>query len=102
MIVRTLTSDSTNHSCHETRYCELLYKAKGGTPAVLLLDITQQYRATVVMVQCVWQVLGCAMVKPLGAGYDGELVSELAAFCVHPDYRGSGRGDSLLAYLGTL
>lgn len=47
-----------------------------------------------------WQVLGCAMVKPLGAGYDGELVSELAAFCVHPDYRGSGRGDSLLAYLG--
>lgn len=41
------------------------------------------------------------MVKPLGVGYDGETVSELAAFCVHPDYRGSGRGDSLLAYLGT-
>lgn len=47
-----------------------------------------------------WQVLGCAMVKPLGPGCDNELVSELAAFCVHPDYRGSGRGDSLLAYLG--
>ncbi len=40
------------------------------------------------------------MVKPLGPGCDNELVSELAAFCVHPDYRGSGRGDSLLAYLG--
>ena len=40
------------------------------------------------------------MVKPLGAGCDNEVVSELAAFCVHPDYRGSGRGDSLLAYLG--
>lgn len=46
------------------------------------------------------QVLACAMVKPLGAGCDNEVVSELAAFCVHPDYRGSGRGDSLLAYLG--
>lgn len=41
------------------------------------------------------------MVKPLGAGCDNEVVSEVAAFCVHPDYRGSGRGDSLLAYLGT-
>lgn len=40
------------------------------------------------------------MVKPLGAGCDNEVVSEVAAFCVHPDYRGSGRGDSLLAYLG--
>ena len=40
------------------------------------------------------------MVKLLGAGCDNEVVSELAAFCVHPDYRGSGRGDSLLAYLG--
>ena len=49
-----------------------------------------------------WQVLGSAMVKPLGPGCDSELVSELAAFCVHPDYRGSGRGDSLLAYLGDL
>ncbi|KAL3154263.1 hypothetical protein ABBQ32_013759 [Trebouxia sp. C0010 RCD-2024] len=44
-------------------------------------------------------VLACAMVKPLGAGCDNEVVSEVAAFCVHPDYRGSGRGDSLLAYL---
>ena len=40
------------------------------------------------------------MVKLLGSGCDNEVVSELAAFCVHPDYRGSGRGDSLLAYLG--
>ena len=42
------------------------------------------------------------MVKLLGSGCDNEVVSELAAFCVHPDYRGSGRGDSLLAYLGQL
>lgn len=47
------------------------------------------------------QVLGCAMLKPVGSGCDNEVVSELAAFCVHPDYRGSGRGDSLLACLGT-
>lgn len=46
------------------------------------------------------QVLGCAMLKPVGSGCDNEVVSELAAFCVHPDYRGSGRGDSLLACLG--
>ncbi len=48
------------------------------------------------------QVLACAIVKPLGRGCDSEVVSEVAAFCVHPEYRGSGRGDSLLAYLGTL
>lgn len=44
------------------------------------------------------QVLGCAMVKPVGIDSQGKHVSELAAFCVHPSYRGSGRGDSLLEY----
>ncbi|KAL4539039.1 hypothetical protein Ndes2437A_g02018 [Nannochloris sp. 'desiccata'] len=38
-------------------------------------------------------------VKPLGRGPAGESVAELAAFCVHPDYRGGGKGDSLLEYL---
>ncbi|KAL4552786.1 hypothetical protein Ndes2526B_g02695 [Nannochloris sp. 'desiccata'] len=34
-----------------------------------------------------------------GRGPAGESVAELAAFCVHPDYRGGGKGDSLLEYL---
>ena len=42
------------------------------------------------------------MVKPLGRDAEGNKVSELAAFCVHPSYRGSGRGDSMLDYLGDL
>ena len=41
------------------------------------------------------------MVKPLGLDAEGNKVSELAAFCVHPSYRGSGRGDSMLDYLGS-
>lgn len=45
------------------------------------------------------RVLGCAMVKPLGANAAGQEVGELAAFCVHPTFRGSGKGDSLLEYL---
>ena len=40
------------------------------------------------------------MVKPLGRDGEGNKVSELAAFCIHPSYRGSGRGDSMLDYLG--
>jgi len=47
------------------------------------------------------KVLACATVKPLGLGNGGEEVAELAAFCVHPDYRGGGKGDSLLEYLET-
>ena len=42
------------------------------------------------------------MVKPLGRDGEGNKVSELAAFCIHPSYRGSGRGDSMLDYLGKL
>lgn len=46
------------------------------------------------------KVLGCAAVKPLGCNADGAEVAELSAFCVHPAYRGGGKGDSLLEYLG--
>lgn len=35
----------------------------------------------------------------LGKSPDGVECGELAAFCVHPSYRGSGRGDSLLDYV---
>ncbi|KAK9810524.1 hypothetical protein WJX72_012135 [[Myrmecia] bisecta] len=45
------------------------------------------------------KVFGCAMVKPLGEDTDGEVVVELAAFCIHPEFRGAGRGDSFLEYL---
>ena len=46
------------------------------------------------------KVLGCAAMKPLGRNAAGAQVAELAAFCVHPSYRGGGKGDSLLEYLG--
>ena len=45
------------------------------------------------------QVLACVLLQPLGASEDGTECGELAAFCVHPSYRGSGRGDSLLDYV---
>ena len=45
------------------------------------------------------KILACATVKPLGVNVEGKSVAELAAFCVHPDYRGGGKGDSLLEYL---
>ena len=45
------------------------------------------------------QVLACVCLRPLGATEDGIECGELAAFCVHPSYRGSGRGDSLLDYV---
>ncbi|EFN52161.1 hypothetical protein CHLNCDRAFT_7287, partial [Chlorella variabilis] len=45
------------------------------------------------------KVLGCAAMKPLGRNGEGDEVAELAAFCVHPSYRGGGKGDSLLEYL---
>ena len=44
-------------------------------------------------------MLGCATVRPLGRNAAGESTAELAAFCVHPVYRGTGKGDSLLEYL---
>ena len=46
------------------------------------------------------KLLACAMLRPLGHGPDGVSCAELAAFCVHSAYRGSGRGDSLLDFLG--
>ena len=45
------------------------------------------------------QVLACVLVQPLGQSGDNTQCGELAAFCVHPSYRGSGRGDSLLDYV---
>lgn len=46
------------------------------------------------------KLLACAYVRPLGVSDEnGTTVSELGAFCVHPDYRGGGKGDSLLQYL---
>lgn len=45
------------------------------------------------------QLLACATMKPLGRNARGELTAEVGAVCVHPDYRGGGRGDSLLQYL---
>ena len=44
-------------------------------------------------------MLACVCLQPLGATEDGIECGELAAFCVHPSYRGSGRGDSLLDYV---
>ncbi len=45
------------------------------------------------------QVMGCALLLPLGATPDGARVAEIGAFCVDPVFRGSGRGDSLLDYV---
>ncbi|GAB4815046.1 hypothetical protein N2152v2_002092 [Parachlorella kessleri] len=47
------------------------------------------------------KVLGCAAVKPLGRNAVGEALAEFSAFCVHPTFRGSGKGDSFLEYLET-
>ncbi|CAL5225511.1 g8341 [Coccomyxa viridis] len=45
------------------------------------------------------KVLACVLLLPLGPSEDGTQCGELAAFCVHPSYRGAGRGDSLLDYV---
>lgn len=45
------------------------------------------------------QVLACALLQDLGEASDGVRCGELAAFCVDPGFRGSGRGDSLLDYV---
>ena len=44
------------------------------------------------------RVLSCCQLRALGASESGEYahVAEIAAFCVHPEFRGTGRGDSLL------
>ena len=46
------------------------------------------------------QLLGCALLAPLGRTADGTVTAEVAAFCIAPEHRGSGRGDSLLGFLG--
>ena len=45
------------------------------------------------------QLLACASVRPLGRNDLHENVAELGAFCVHPEYRGGGKGDTLLEYV---
>jgi hypothetical protein len=45
------------------------------------------------------QVMGCAMMLPLGMSPDGARVAEIGAFCVDVVFRGTGRGDSLLDYV---
>ncbi|KAL0031769.1 hypothetical protein WJX79_006380 [Trebouxia sp. C0005] len=45
------------------------------------------------------EVLACVLLQDLGWSADGTKCGELAAFCVHPSHRGSGRGDSLLDYV---
>ena len=52
------------------------------------------------MVEREGKLLACAMLRPLGQSDDGVGCAEIAAFCVHPAYRGSGRGDNLLDFLG--
>jgi amino-acid N-acetyltransferase len=44
-------------------------------------------------------LIGCAQLAPLGPSPDGASCAELAAFCIAPAYRGSGRGDALLDYV---
>lgn len=46
------------------------------------------------------KVFGCAQLKSLGIDASGRRVTELAAFCIDPAFRGAGRGDSLLEYCG--
>lgn len=45
------------------------------------------------------QLLACASVRPLGKNDLDENVAELGAFCVHPEYRGGGKGDTLLEFV---
>lgn len=47
------------------------------------------------------RVLACAQLRDLGASESGEFehIAEVAAFCVHADFRGTGRGDSLLDWV---
>jgi len=47
------------------------------------------------------RVLACAQLRDLGASESGQFehVAEVAAFCVHTEFRGTGRGDSLLDWV---
>ncbi len=44
-------------------------------------------------------MFGCAQLQDLGCSPDGLRVAEVAAFTISSDYRGGGRGDSLLDYV---
>lgn len=56
---------------------------------------------TFVVVEREQRVLACAQLTPIGPSENGafQKVGEVAAFCVHPDFRGTGRGDSLLDWV---
>lgn len=45
------------------------------------------------------ELLACASARPLGKNDQGQSIAELGAFCVHPGYRGGGKGDTLLQFL---
>lgn len=45
------------------------------------------------------ELLACAYAQPLGKNEHGQAIAELGAFCVHPGYRGGGKGDTLLQFL---
>lgn len=42
------------------------------------------------------KILGCVALKDLNM--DSQIV-EIASFCIHPDFRGCGKGDVLLQYV---
>lgn len=44
-------------------------------------------------------MFGCAQLLDMGSSPDGLRVAEVAAFTIAADYRGGGRGDSLLDYV---
>ncbi|QIK37735.1 amino-acid N-acetyltransferase [Caldichromatium japonicum] len=50
------------------------------------------------VLDCDGLVIACAALYP----YPAEGMAELACLAVHPDYRGAGRGERLLAYLSEL
>ena len=45
------------------------------------------------------RIIACAQLKPLGAAAAFASVAEVASFAVHRDFRGVGRGDSLLDWV---
>lgn len=57
--------------------------------------------ATFVVIEREARLIACAQLKPLGRAVGGAYgsVAEVAGFAVHPDFRGAGRGDSLLDWI---
>lgn len=62
-------------------------------------DQLQQELPHYVVIEREEELLGCALLAPLGCAPDGAVTAEIAAFCVSPAHRGAGRGDALLEYL---